>query len=45
MDNDHTAISFSRDMVFDDPASVDGFAALFEQEIANLQAYFADQAD
>jgi len=44
VDNDHTTISFSRDMVFDDPASVDGFAALFEQEIASLQAHFADQA-
>ena len=42
VDNDHTTISFSRDMVFDDPASVDGFAALFEQEIASLQAHFAD---
>jgi hypothetical protein len=44
VDNDHTTISFSRDIVFDDPASVDAFAALFEQEIANLQAYFADHA-
>ena len=45
IDNDHTRITFSRDMVFDDPASVDAFAALFEQEIAALQAYFADNAD
>lgn len=45
MDNDHTAISFSRDIVFDDPASVDAFAGLFEQEIANIQAYFADKGN
>ena len=45
VDNDHTTISFSRDIVFDDPASVDAFAALFEQEIANLQAYFADHGN
>ena len=45
VDSHHTAISFSRDIVFDDPASVNGFAALFEQEIANIQAYFADNAD
>jgi hypothetical protein len=45
VDNDHTTISFSRDIVFDDPASADAFAALFEQEIANLQAYFADNGN
>jgi hypothetical protein len=44
VDNDHTCISFSRDLVFDDPASAASFAALFEQEIAYLQAYFADRA-
>ncbi len=43
VDSHHTSISFSRDLVFDDPASVDAFAALFEQEIAALQAYFADR--
>jgi hypothetical protein len=43
VDSHHTAISFSRDLVFEDPASVDAFAALFEQEIAALQAYFADR--
>jgi hypothetical protein len=35
-------VTFSRDIVFDDPASVPGFAALFEQEIAAIQAHFAD---
>lgn len=43
LDNDHTMVTFTRDMTFDDPASVDGFAALFEQEVAALHAYFADK--
>jgi hypothetical protein len=43
IDNDHTCISFSRDMVFDDPAAAASFATLFEQEIAFIQAYFADK--
>jgi hypothetical protein len=43
VDNRRTTLSFSRDLVFDDPASVDAFAALFEQEIAALQSYFADR--
>lgn len=42
VDNDHTLITFSRDVVFDDPAAVAGFTALFEQEIDLIQAYFAD---
>lgn len=41
--NDHTSVTYTRDMTFDDPASVDAFAALFEQEIAALHAYFADK--
>lgn len=43
LDNDHTVVTFTRDMTFDDPASVAGFAALFEQEAAALHAYFADK--
>jgi hypothetical protein len=34
-------LSFARTMRFDDPAVVPDFAALFEQEIASLQAHFA----
>lgn len=41
-DNTHTVITFSRDITFDDPSAVDTWAALFEQEIADIQAYFAD---
>jgi hypothetical protein len=40
-DNTHTVITFSRDITFDDPSAVDTWAALFEQEIADIQAYFA----
>ena len=42
VDNNHTRVVYTRDMTFDDPASAASFAALFEQEIAYLQAYFAD---
>lgn len=42
IDHNHTRITFSRDLVFEDPASVDAFAALFAQEIASLRAYFAN---
>lgn len=42
VDNTHTVITFSRDITFDDPSAVDTWAALFEQEIADIQAYFAD---
>ena len=45
VDNTHTLITFSRDITFDDPSAVDAWAALFEQEIADIQAYFADDAD
>lgn len=41
VDNTHTRITFSRDITFDDPSAVDSWAALFEQEIADIQAYFA----
>lgn len=43
IDNDHTRVTYTRDMTFDDPASVPGFDALFQQEIANLVALFADE--
>ena len=43
VDATHARVVFSRDIVFDDPASVDAFAALFEQEIAAIQAYFDDR--
>jgi hypothetical protein len=43
LDNDHTVVTYTRDMAFDDPASVAAFAALFEQEIAALHTYFADK--
>jgi hypothetical protein len=42
VDNDHTRVTYVRDMTFDDPASAASLAAPFEQEIACLQAYFAD---
>lgn len=42
-DNTHTVITFSRDITFDDPSAVGTWAALFEQEIADIQAYFADK--
>jgi Polyketide cyclase / dehydrase and lipid transport len=41
--NTRTAITFSRDITFDDPSAVDTWAALFEQEIADIQAYFANR--
>lgn len=44
LDNDHTIVTLTRDVSFDDPASVDAFAALFEQEAAAVQAYFADKS-
>jgi hypothetical protein len=43
LDNDHTIVTYTRDMTFDDPASVAAFAALFEQEVGALHAYFADK--
>lgn len=41
-DNTHTVITFSRDITFDDPSAVGTWAALFEKEIADIQAYFAN---
>ena len=41
IDNTHTRVTYTRLMTFDDPASAASFAALFEQEIAALQAHFA----
>ncbi|WP_420126827.1 SRPBCC family protein [Longimicrobium sp.] len=41
-DNTHTVITFSRDITFADPSAVGTWAALFEQEIADIQAYFAN---
>lgn len=38
----HTVITFSRDITFDDPSAVGTWTALFEQEIADIQAYFAN---
>ena len=40
VDADTSVLVFSRDIRFDDPASADSFAGLFEQEIAYLQDYF-----
>lgn len=38
--NGQSRLTFSRDILFEDPAVVPDFAALFEQEIASLQAHF-----
>ena len=43
IDETHSQLTFSRDVVFADPASVDGFAALFHQEATALQAYFNER--
>jgi hypothetical protein len=44
IDNDHTRVTYTRDMRFDDPTSaVPAFDALFQTEIANLVALFADE--
>ena len=44
VDHDHSLITFSRDVAFDDPAALPDFTALFEQEIGYIQAYFADRS-
>jgi hypothetical protein len=41
IDATHTRLTFSREAVFDDPASAGPFGDLFHQEAVDIQAYFA----